>query len=151
MSVVARLVSHGTRACPACASLMCVCVCVGGGYRGVHTMCCVPFGCAVSCCVHATALPFHPATAVLSAVQPVPVFITKCTQLYETVVVRHGLMLVGPTGGGKTNIMNTLQSALTILSVRTHTHESVVVMSVPHVDSMSQHRFLHVQLSQCCS
>ncbi len=49
--------------------------------------------------------------------QPVPVFITKCTQLYETVVVRHGLMLVGPTGGGKTNIMNTLQTSLTILAV----------------------------------
>jgi dynein heavy chain len=47
----------------------------------------------------------------------VPVFITKCTQLYETVVVRHGLMLVGPTGGGKTNIMNTLQTSLTILAV----------------------------------
>lgn len=34
--------------------------------------------------------------------QPVPSFCTKCIQLYETTVVRHGLMLVGPTGGGKT-------------------------------------------------
>ena len=50
--------------------------------------------------------------------QPLPVFITKCTQLYETIVVRHGLMLVGPTGGGKSNILQTLQSTLTILSVR---------------------------------
>ena len=37
-------------------------------------------------------------------IEAVPGFVTKCIQLYETTVVRHGLMLVGPTGSGKTKV-----------------------------------------------
>lgn len=33
-------------------------------------------------------------------------------KLYETTLVRHGIMLVGPTGGGKTKIFRCLRTAL---------------------------------------
>uniref|UniRef100_A0A9L0J1V5 Dynein axonemal heavy chain 1 n=1 Tax=Equus asinus TaxID=9793 RepID=A0A9L0J1V5_EQUAS len=42
-------------------------------------------------------------------------FLTKCIQLYETTVVRHGLMLVGPTGSGKSNCYRVLAAAMTSL------------------------------------
>jgi dynein axonemal heavy chain len=52
------------------------------------------------------------AAAVELGYQPIPPFLAKCIQLYETTVVRHGLMLVGPTGGGKTATLRTLKLAL---------------------------------------
>jgi dynein heavy chain len=44
--------------------------------------------------------------------QPTEEFKSKCIQLYETICVRHGLMLVGQTYSGKTQVINTLQKAL---------------------------------------
>jgi dynein heavy chain len=41
--------------------------------------------------------------------------VAKVIQFYETMVVRHGVMLVGPTGGGKTSCYEVLQDALTKL------------------------------------
>jgi hypothetical protein len=31
--------------------------------------------------------------------------VTKVIQLHDTMLVRHGVMLVGPTGGGKTTVL----------------------------------------------
>ncbi len=60
-------------------------------------------------------------------IESVKPFIDKVVQLYDTIQVRHGLMLVGPTGGGKTNNYVILQHALTALLnegfYRVHTHK----------------------------
>lgn len=42
-------------------------------------------------------------------------FILKIIQLYDTIQVRHGLMIVGPTGGGKTSNYKVLSQALSDL------------------------------------
>ena len=39
-------------------------------------------------------------------------WLKKVVQLYETVLVRHGIMVIGPTGGGKTEIFTRLRMAL---------------------------------------
>ncbi|XP_056381079.1 dynein axonemal heavy chain 1 isoform X2 [Hyla sarda] len=56
-------------------------------------------------------------------------FVTKCIQLYETTVVRHGLMLVGPTGSGKSECYKVLAAAMSSLkglpSVSGGTYETV--------------------------
>jgi hypothetical protein len=40
-----------------------------------------------------------------NVLQPEPCMITKVIQLHDTVLVRHGVMLIGPTGGGKTTVL----------------------------------------------
>ncbi|XP_069117336.1 dynein axonemal heavy chain 6-like isoform X3 [Argopecten irradians] len=44
-----------------------------------------------------------------------PSQVEKIKQLYNQILVRHGVMLVGPTGGGKTTVRNLLQKALILL------------------------------------
>ena len=47
--------------------------------------------------------------------EPTEVFQSKALQLFDTIQVRHGLMLVGPAGGGKTATYTVLRNALTSL------------------------------------
>jgi len=47
--------------------------------------------------------------------QPVEPFLAKIIQLYDTIQVRHGLMIVGPTGGGKTMNYKVLSDAISAL------------------------------------
>ena len=47
--------------------------------------------------------------------QSVDIFMTKIIQLYDTIQVRHGLMIVGPTGGGKTSNWKVLSKSITAL------------------------------------
>jgi len=45
-------------------------------------------------------------------------WVLKIIQLYETQMVRHGFMLIGPTGCGKTACMQVLTGALTELGTQ---------------------------------
>jgi len=48
--------------------------------------------------------------------QPEPSFLAKVIQLHETTLVRHGLMLVGPTMAGKTSAYRALATACTTVA-----------------------------------
>ncbi|XP_076256705.1 dynein heavy chain 3, axonemal [Rhynchophorus ferrugineus] len=50
--------------------------------------------------------------------QPTPWFVEKCMQIYEMILVRHGLMVVGRPMGGKTCAYQSLAEALGRLSGR---------------------------------
>ena len=43
-----------------------------------------------------------------SNLQPEQCSINKIIQLHETLIVRHGVMLVGPTGSGKSTVLHVI-------------------------------------------
>ena len=49
-----------------------------------------------------------------------PTWRVKVIQLYETTLVRHGIMMVGPSGSGKSRVIGCLQDALTKTTMITH-------------------------------
>ncbi|XP_043269180.1 dynein axonemal heavy chain 1-like [Venturia canescens] len=54
-------------------------------------------------------------TILQMGLKDVNAYVKKVIQLYETTLVRHGLMLVGPTGSGKTKCYEILKNACTKL------------------------------------
>jgi dynein heavy chain, axonemal len=51
--------------------------------------------------------------------QPHASWLNKCIQFYETSLVRHGIMVVGPPGSGKSSAVDCLAAALTELGQKT--------------------------------
>jgi dynein heavy chain len=51
----------------------------------------------------------------ISGLQQVPGFVTKVMQLHDTFLVRFGVMIVGPTGSGKSACHDVLAKSLTAL------------------------------------
>jgi len=69
--------------------------------------------------------------------QPIPLFLRKNIELYEMICVRHGLMVVGPTGGGKSNNIRCLEAALNILKSRGVQGEKMEATVVHHLNPKS--------------
>ena len=53
-------------------------------------------------------------------------FLMKVLQLYDTTVVRHGLMIVGPTGAGKTQNYRVLSTAISALAHTEQYNKTIV-------------------------
>eukprot|EP00792_Barthelona_sp_PAP020_P009044 TRINITY_DN3265_c0_g7_i1.p1 TRINITY_DN3265_c0_g7~~TRINITY_DN3265_c0_g7_i1.p1 ORF type:complete len:3985 (+),score=1167.19 TRINITY_DN3265_c0_g7_i1:38-11956(+) len=58
--------------------------------------------------------------------QILDVQVNKVLELYNTLQIRHGVMLVGPSGGGKSTVLTTLINSLTSLSEHDQKYHKVV-------------------------
>ncbi|ERL86097.1 hypothetical protein D910_03511 [Dendroctonus ponderosae] len=73
-------------------------------------------------------------------VQCVPVFLEKVQQLYEMIVVRHGLMIVGMPFAGKTTCYRVLANALALIEERggMDEHRAIYTIMNPKSITMGQ-------------
>ncbi len=69
---------------------------------------------------------------------PVKGFINKCFQLYDTLKVRHGLMLIGQTMSGKTKVLECLQKTITHLNGEGEFRQVVVYRLNPKAITSAQ-------------
>ena len=69
--------------------------------------------------------------------QPIQIFLRKNIELYEMICVRHGLMVVGPTGGGKSSNIRVLSSALTKLKQKGIVGERYEKVKMYHINPKS--------------
>lgn len=51
----------------------------------------------------------------LQNLQPKKEFIEKCIQLYDTIMVRHGLMVVGKAFSGKSKVLQVLSKGMSLI------------------------------------
>lgn len=61
-----------------------------------------------------------------AGLQPEDCMVRKVIQLYETMIVRHGVMLVGPTGGGKTTVLNVSLTSKLAIQTRNRTLSLII-------------------------
>ncbi|EGR31445.1 hypothetical protein IMG5_109350, partial [Ichthyophthirius multifiliis] len=80
------------------------------------------------------------ATLEVMNLQKVDYFIEKIIQLYEMILVRHGLMVVGMPFSGKTSSIKVLQGALTLLSERKQMNENKVQITVINPKSITMNQ-----------
>jgi dynein heavy chain len=69
--------------------------------------------------------------------QPVQIFLRKNIELYEMICVRHGLMVVGPTGGGKSSNVRVLAAALSKLKAKSIAGERYEKTKIYHLNPKS--------------
>ena len=69
--------------------------------------------------------------------QPIKIFLLKNIELYEMICVRHGLMVVGPTGGGKSSNVRVLCDALTKLKSKNIAGERFEKTRIYHLNPKS--------------
>ena len=77
-------------------------------------------------------------------------------QLYETMMTRHTTMIVGPTGGGKSVVINTLAQAQTRLALQTKLYtinpkdRSVIELYGRFINKRCLSHYNHLKLYMNC-
>ena len=74
----------------------------------------------------------------------------KVKQLYNQLLVRHGVMLVGPTGGGKTTARSILQRALVLLPTIHSANDDDFTASAINAASQRRQSVFIVSLPTLC-